>query len=233
MTRILIVEDNLTIADALGRNLRAEGYDIEIATSGDDGLQRITSTQPDLVILDLLLPKMKGYDVLRRMRAEGCDQPVLILSALSTERDKVMGFRMGADDFVTKPFGVRELLARIEVLLRRRSVVPVLAPAATQFSFGDVVVDRSARVVRRGGEIVALKPMEFDLLMAFLLHPEVVLSRQSLLEAVWRYDASISSRTVDVHIAELRRKLEPVADRPLHFVTVRKAGYAFYPAGLR
>ncbi|MEO5800373.1 MAG: response regulator transcription factor [Gemmatimonadales bacterium] len=233
MTRILIVEDNLTIADALGRNLRAEGYDVEIATSGDDGLQRITSSQPDLVILDLLLPKMKGYDVLRRMRAEGCQQPVLILSALSTERDKVMGFRMGADDFVTKPFGVRELLARIEVLLRRRAVAPVLVPTVERFAFGDILVDRAARVVRRGGALVAMKPMEFDLLLAFLLDPEVVLSRQALLEAVWRYDASISSRTVDVHIAELRRKLEPVAERPVHFVTVRKVGYAFYPDGLR
>lgn len=233
MTRILLVEDNVTIADALGRNLRGEGYEVEIVHSGDEGLQRIVSTRPDLVVLDLLLPKMKGYDVLRRMRAEGCDQPVLILSALSTERDKLLGFRMGADDFVTKPFGVREVLARIEVLLRRRGGVPELPAPLERFHFADVEVDRAARVVRRAGELVSLKPMEFDLLAAFLLRPGVVLSRQALLEAVWRYDRSVSSRTVDVHIAELRRKLEPRGDQPVHFITVRKAGYAFYPDGLR
>jgi DNA-binding response OmpR family regulator len=233
VTTILVVEDNLTIADALGRNLRAEGYEVEIATSGDEGLQRIVSTRPDLVVLDLLLPKMKGFDVLRRMRAEGCEQPVLILAALSTERDKLLGFRMGADDFVTKPFGVREVLARIEVLLRRRGAPQDPAPPAERFTFGDVEVDRVARVVRRNGQVVAMKPMEFDLLIAFLLRPAVALSRQALLEAVWRYDRSVTSRTVDVHVAELRRKLEVQSDRPVHFITVRKAGYAFYPEGLR
>lgn len=233
MTRILIVEDNLTIADALGRNLRAEGYQVDIATSGDEGLKQITATHPNLVVLDLLLPKMKGYDVLRRMRAEGCDQPVLILSALSTERDKLLGFRMGADDFVTKPFGVREVLARIDALLRRRPGTAVLGPSVGRFYFADVEVDRQARRVRRNGSVVLLKPMEFDLLMAFLLQPQMVLSRQALLEAVWRYDASVNTRTVDVHVAELRRKLEARAEVPVHFITVRKAGYAFYPEGFR
>lgn len=225
MSRILIIEDNATIADALRRNLEAEGYEVLLAADGESGLQRVTTDHPDLVVLDLRLPKLGGHDVLRRMRSAQYDQPVLILSALSAEVDKVRGFRAGADDYVTKPFGVGEVLARIAALLRRAAPRPVAAPRV--WAFGTVEVQGDARRVTRGGTEVPLRPMELDLLLAMLRNPGTVLSRQALLTEVWRYHPGVSSRTVDVHICELRRKLEDDPEHPRFFETVWKAGYRF------
>jgi DNA-binding response OmpR family regulator len=177
------------------------------------------------MILDLMLPGMDGYRVLRALRSEGFERPVLILTARGEEADKVIGFRNGADDYVTKPFGVLELLARIEALLRRTPGAPRPQAVPPAERFGDVEVDRAARTVTRRGIPVYLAPMEFELLLALLQRKGAVASRQDLMREVWGHSAVVVSRTVDTHIAELRRKLEHDPAEPRHILTVRKAGY--------
>ncbi|MGH7720351.1 MAG: response regulator transcription factor [Gemmatimonadaceae bacterium] len=226
MTRILVVEDNPDLAFGLRNNLEIEGYEVSVAEDGPSGLQRARSMEPELVILDLMLPGLDGYRVLKTMREEHLSMPVLILTARGEEADKVRGFRLGADDYVTKPFGVLELLARVEALLRRAGNGG--RRAGTQempTSFGDIEVDCSCRSVARGGVPVDLTPMEFDLLVALLRRRGAVISRLELLKQVWGYQAAVVSRTVDTHIAELRRKLEDDPAHPRHILTVRKAGY--------
>ena len=224
MSRVLVVEDNPDLAFGLRNNLEIEGYDVIVADDGPSGLTRAREALPDLVILDLMLPGMDGYRVLRALRSEGFERPVLILTARGEEADKVIGFRNGADDYVTKPFGVLELLARIEALLRRATaaVRPQASPAER---FGDVEVDRAARTVTREGVAVYLAPMEFELLLALLHRRGAVATRQELMREVWGHRAVVVSRTVDTHIAELRRKLEHDPAEPRHILTVRKAGY--------
>jgi two-component system, OmpR family, alkaline phosphatase synthesis response regulator PhoP len=224
MTRVLIVEDNHDLAFGLRNNLEIEGYTVSVAADGPSGLDAARRFHPDLVVLDLMLPGMDGYRVLRQLREERLTMPVLILTAKGEEADKVLGFRLGADDYVTKPFGVLELLARVEALLRRsRPPAPATTPVVDHF--GDVEVDASTRSVRRAGEDVALTPMEFDLLLALLRRQGAVVSRLQLLSEVWGHSAAVLTRTVDTHIGELRRKLEPDPSSPRHILTVRKAGY--------
>jgi DNA-binding response OmpR family regulator len=226
MRRILVVEDNPDLAFGLRNNLEIEGYEVTVAEDGPTGLARARALHPDLTILDLMLPGMDGYRVLRTLRAEGFDRPVLILTARGEEADKVMGFRTGADDYVTKPFGVLELLARVEALLRRSSGAAAAAPPPPERErFGDVEVDPSSRSVFRGGRAVSLAPMEFDLLLALIRRRGAVASRHELMREVWGHRAVVVSRTVDTHIAELRRKLESDPAEPRHILTVRKAGY--------
>lgn len=219
---ILVIEDDVDLGFGLRNNLEIEGYAVEVATDGPSGLAALGERPFDLVILDLMIPGIDGLRVLRSMRERGDRTPVLILTARGQEEDKVRGLRLGADDYVTKPFGVLVLLARIEALLRRaypsRSG---LSPA----KFGDVEVDPATREVRRGGELVGLSPKEFDLLWALIEADGAVQSRQELMQAVWGYQATVLSRTVDTHIAELRRKLEPDPAQPRHVLTVRKVGY--------
>jgi DNA-binding response OmpR family regulator len=218
MTRILIVEDNTDLAVGLRNNLEIEGYDVTISDNGVSGLEDFRAQHPDLVVLDLMLPAMDGYRVLREIRSSGSVVPVLLLTARSEEGDKVRGLRLGADDYVTKPFGVLELLARIEALLRRTR------PAA-MYRFGTVEVDAGRRTVRRDGVTVALTPMEFDLLIALLRRNGEVVSRIDLLQEVWGHAAAVLTRTVDTHVAELRRKLERDPAVPEFILTARKAGY--------
>jgi len=225
MTRVLVVEDNADLAFGLRNNLEIEGYEVIVADDGPTGLTRAREGMPDLVILDLMLPGMDGYRVLRALRAEGFERPVLILTARGEEADKVIGFRNGADDYVTKPFGVLELLARIEALLRRSTGTVRAQASAAAERFGDVEVDRSARTVTRQGVPVYLAPMEFELLLALLQRRGAVVTRQELMREVWGHRAVVVSRTVDTHIAELRRKLEHDPAEPRHILTVRKAGY--------
>ena len=225
MTRVLVVEDNADLAFGLRNNLEIEGYDVIVADDGPTGLTRAREGMPDLVILDLMLPGMDGYRVLRALRADGFERPVLILTARGEEADKVIGFRNGADDYVTKPFGVLELLARIEALLRRSTGAVRAQASAAAERFGDVEVDRSARTVTRQGVPVYLAPMEFELLLALLQRRGAVATRQELMREVWGHRAVVVSRTVDTHIAELRRKLEHDPAEPRHILTVRKAGY--------
>jgi two-component system response regulator MtrA len=235
--KILLVEDNDDLAFGLRRTLEAEGYDVDVAGDGRGGLRGALDAPPDLVILDVMLPDGDGFGVLRAMRDAGLAMPVLMLTARGEEADKVHGFRLGADDYVTKPFGLSELIARVAALLRRARATDTSAPtppptggAGTQLlGFDDVAIDPRARVVTRGGERVALTPKEFDLLLTFVRRPGVVLSRVTLLRDVWGHAADVLTRTVDIHVAELRRKLEREPARPRHLVTVWKAGYRFDP----
>lgn len=222
--RILVVEDNPDLAFGLRNNLEIEGYEVEVAQDGPRGLDRARDSQPDLVILDLMLPGLDGYRVLRTLRTEGFQQPVLILTARGEEADKVTGFRLGADDYVTKPFGVLELLARVQALLRRTSRKEPLSTALRD-RFGEIEVDRASHAVFRQGNAVSLAPLEYQLLIALFDRKGAVVSRHDLMREVWGHSATVVSRTVDTHILELRRKLESDPARPRHILTVRKAGY--------
>jgi len=226
--RILVIEDNPDLAYGLRNNLEIEGYEVEVAKDGTRGLARARSApNPDLVVLDLMLPGMDGFRVLRSLREEGHNVPVLILTARGEEADKVRGLRLGADDYVTKPFGVLELLARIEALLRR-----VLAPKKNGGpppppfdKFGDIEILTPSRTVLREGAQVSLTPKEYDLLLALIRRDGACITRTELLTEVWGYSAEVMSRTVDTHVAELRRKLERDPANPKHILTVRKTGY--------
>jgi two-component system, OmpR family, alkaline phosphatase synthesis response regulator PhoP len=227
MTRILLIEDNRDLAYGLRNNLEIEGYDVEVAHDGVAGLRMFSNVKPDLTILDIMLPQLDGFRVLKTLRQKDRATPVLLLTAKGEESDKVRGLRMGADDYVTKPFGLLELLARVEALLRRTQ--PPLTNAHEVHRFGNVEVDAAACSVRRASESVELAPKEFSLLLALLRAGGAVVSRLQLMRQVWGYSAAVVSRTVDTHIAELRRKLEENPASPRHIITVRKTGYRIKP----
>jgi two-component system alkaline phosphatase synthesis response regulator PhoP len=222
LAQILVIEDNEDLAFGLRNNLEIEGYRVELATDGAAGLIRARELQPDLIVLDLMLPSLDGYRVLRELRDEGNAVPVVILTARTEEADKVRGFRLGADDYVTKPFGVLELIARVEAVMRRsgRGLQPQRA-----VQFGDVTVDLATRTVQRSDSPVQLTPMEFNLLVALANRKGAVVSRLDLLKEVWGHASTVLTRTVDTHVAELRRKLEDDPSRPKYILTSRKAGY--------
>jgi two-component system, OmpR family, alkaline phosphatase synthesis response regulator PhoP len=256
MTKILVIEDQRDLAMGLRTNLEVEGYEVDVAHTGELGLQLARTGGPSLILLDIMLPDIEGFDVLDRLRREGVNTPVLILTARGEEVEKVRGFRLGADDYVTKPFGVMELLVRIEAILRRSSGTPAdhggrlrrgagassdVAPAAgvtvgesvadardeaaVVLRFGDVEVDQEDHRVRRAGQNVALTPKAFDLLLALIRKDGRVATRVELLRDVWGYSAAVTTRTVDTHIAELRRRLEENPAEPRHILTVWKVGY--------
>jgi DNA-binding response OmpR family regulator len=228
MSRILVVEDNTAMAQGLANNLEVEGHTVRWRPDAERGLAEASSFSPDLIILDLMLPDQSGYRVLRELRESGDDTPVLILTALGDEAEKVRGLRVGADDYVTKPFGLLELLARVEALLRRAGRPgSSVAPRTEPIRFGPVTVYPATHTVTRDDEIVALRPKEFELLMALIVRAERVVSRAELLTEVWGYQDEVMSRTVDTHVAELRRKLEADPASPQHILTVRKVGYRF------
>jgi DNA-binding response OmpR family regulator len=224
MTRVLVVEDNANLAFGLTRSLESEGYEVEAAEDGVRGLEMARTTSPDLVVLDLMLPGMDGYTILKKLRAEGKDVPVLILTARGEEADKVFGFRLGADDYVTKPFSLSELLARVQAILRRAKGGDKRDGEAVE-EFGDVSINTLARSVKKNETEIALTPKEFDLLLALVRRRGAVASRLELLKEVWGHQAEVMTRTVDIHIAELRRKLEDDPSTPRHILTVWKAGY--------
>jgi DNA-binding response OmpR family regulator len=223
--RVLLVEDNADLAYGLRNNLEIEGYKVDVAGDGTRGLALARTAGPDLIILDLMLPGMDGFRVLRALRDEGRRLPILVLTARGEEGDKVRGLRLGADDYVTKPFGVLELLARVEALFRRAGSAAATVTLAERERFGDVEVVPASRTVLRHGKPVTLTPKEYDLLIALLRRSGAVASRTELLTEVWGYSATVLSRTVDTHVAELRSKLERDAAQPKHILTVRKAGY--------
>ena len=224
MSRVLLIEDNEDLAFGLRTALENEGFSVTLAGDGATGLALIKANPPDLIILDLMLPAMDGYRVLRALRSSGIDAPVLVLTAKGEEANKVQAFSLGGDDYVTKPFGVLELIARVRALLRRsRGKETEPLPAVERF--GEIEVNPASRTVYRGGQIVSLAPREFDLLLALLRRRGAVASRAELLREVWEYQSSVVSRTVDIHIAELRRKLEPDPGEPRHIHTVWKVGY--------
>ena len=224
MSRILLVEDNEDLAFALRTALENEGFTVAIAGDGASGLEQATRDPVDLIILDLMLPRMDGYRVLRALRGAGIDAPVLVLTAKGEEANKVQAFSIGGDDYVTKPFGVLELIARVRALLRRtrgNETPPI--PAVERF--GEIEVNPASRTVYRGGRLVSLAPREFDLLLALVRRRGAAASRAELLREVWQYQSGVVSRTIDIHIAELRRKLEPDPADPRHIRTVWKVGY--------
>jgi two-component system, OmpR family, alkaline phosphatase synthesis response regulator PhoP len=232
-TRVLVVEDQRDLALGLRANLEVEGYEVAVAHTGADGVRAARELRPDLIVLDLMLPDTDGYDVLATLRRGGLETPVLILTARSEEVDKVRGFRSGADDYVTKPFGVMELLVRIQAILRRcapraaaRAPDGIAEPAPRDVRrVAGIEVDVEDRTVRRGGAEVPLTPKAFDLLLALIDRRGRVASRHDLLRDVWGYGADVTTRTVDAHIAELRRKLEDEPASPRHILTVWKTGY--------
>jgi two-component system alkaline phosphatase synthesis response regulator PhoP len=224
--RILLVEDEPGLVMTLQDRLANEGYAVESRTDGEAGLAAALDGGYDLLILDVMLPKKSGIEVCRRLRSEGCDVPVLMLTARGQIVDKVVGFQSGADDYLTKPFEMLELQARVEALLRR-SRKP--ASEAGSFRFSDVVVDFRSAEVAREGRPVALSAREFQLLRYLIERKQELITRDQLLSEVWGYEALPSTRTVDVHMAWLRQKLEPNPKHPRHIVTVRGLGYRFEP----
>lgn len=222
--RILIIEDSADLAAGLRYNLELEGFDVATAEDGHEGLRLARSRPPDLLILDLMLPGIDGYQVLQTLRAEGHAMPVLILSARGEVEDKVRGFRLDADQYVTKPFPLLELIERVKALLRRAG-----RSGGAPIRFADVVIETESRRVLRGGEVVALTPRAYELMLALIRRDGAVASRAELLREVWGHRGLVLTRTVDSHIAELRRKLEDDPAEPRHFITVWKVGYRFEP----
>ena len=220
-TRILVVEDDLSILTGLSMNLRFEGYDVLQAQDGRTGLQKAVDERPDLLVLDVMLPELNGYELVRELRRRGQATPVVMLSARGQEQDKTLGLDLGADDYVVKPFGLSELLSRIKAVLRRRQREPEL------LRFSDVAVDLVSRTVTRGGQPVELTAQEFKLLAHLVAHPGRTYSREELLEGAWGFDYEGTARTVDNFMRQLRLKLEDDPESPRHFVTVRGLGYRF------
>ena len=220
-TRILVVEDDLSILTGLSMNLRFEGFEVLQAQDGRAGLEKAVDAAPDLMVLDLMLPGMNGYEVIKELRARGVDVPVVVLSARGMEQDKILGLNLGADDYVVKPFGLAELMARIKAVLRRRQ------RETESLGFDDVAVDLRAKVVTRAAKPVEVTAQEFKLLAHLVSHPGRTFSRDELLQAAWGYGYEGTARTVDNFISQLRQKLEQDPESPRHFVTVRGLGYRF------
>jgi DNA-binding response OmpR family regulator len=225
MTRILVVEDEPGIALGLEDDLRIEGYEVEVAGDGITALRRAREAAFDLIVLDVMLPGKDGFDVCRELRRSGHRTPILMLTAKAQEAEKVLGLELGADDYVTKPFGTRELRARIKALLRRAGGEPQDQPDS--YRFGDVEVDFRRGELRRGGEAIELTPIEFKLLDVFIRARGRVLSRDQLMDAAWGHDTFASARVVDNHIANLRKKIEPDPAQPRYLRNVRGLGYRF------
>ena len=224
MTRILLVEDEPGIALALGDDLRIEGYDVQVAEDGLTGLSLARSHPFDLIILDLMLPGKDGLSVCRELRRGGCHTPILMLTAKAQELEKVIGFEMGADDYVTKPYGTLELRARVKALLRRGHSA---GGARSVYRFGDVEADFESAVVKKGGAVLELTAIEFRLLRTFVQCRGRILSREQLLDRAWGGDVSVTERVVDNHVANLRKKIEPEPASPNFLVSVRGLGYRF------
>lgn len=226
MGRILLVEDEKGLVLTLTDRLVSEGFEVSVAQDGEAGFELASTSDFDLLILDVMLPKKNGYDICRDLRQQGIQTPVLMLTAKGETIDKVLGLKLGADDYLTKPFEMIELLARIEALLRR-SVSSKHKSISGSFAFGEITVDFGKAEVLRNDKQIDLSAMEFKLLQYLLEHPEQLHSRDALLDAVWGYDAMPTTRTVDVHIAWLRQKLEPNPKHPQFIQTVHGMGYKF------
>ena len=224
MPKVLIVEDDESMAVALRDGFEYEGFAVSVARDGEIVLRMAASESPDLMILDLMLPKMSGLDICRQIRSDGRAVPIIMLTARGQEIDKVVGLELGADDYVTKPFSVRELMARVKAVLRR---VASPTPAPEVYKFSDIEVNIRSNEVRRNGNVVDLSAKEFALLAYFIAHPVETLSRDRLLDAVWGYENYPTTRTVDTHIVHLRQKLEPNPEEPRFILTVHGSGYKF------
>ena len=224
MRKVLIVEDDQAMAVALRDGFTYEGYAVQVARDGATGLQLARERGHDLVILDVMLPRMSGLDVCRQLRSAGNDTPVIMLTARGQEIDKVLGLKTGADDYVTKPFSFLELMARVEAVLRRASKP---AEAVEGVRFGDVEINFKTFEASKGGRPVELSPREFKMMKYFAEHRGEVVTRDQLLDHVWGYEGLPLTRTVDMHIAKLRQKIEDTPSDPRHIITVHRVGYKF------
>lgn len=224
MTKILIVEDEPAMVAGLRDNFEYEGFEVLSAGDGVEGLQRALAQSPDLVLLDVMMPKMSGLDVCKQLKAKRPAMPIIMLTARGQEIDKVVGLELGADDYVTKPFSIRELLARVKAVLRRARTH---TSDHDQYTFGDVSVNLRRCEVMRSGKPIDISAKEFELLKYFVSHVGETLSRDRLLDEVWGYDNFPTTRTVDAHLVRLRQKLEPSPEQPRFFLTVHGVGYRF------
>ena len=224
MSTILVIDDDESLRDTIGIMLEQEGFSPILVADGKLGYERALSVKPDLMIVDLRLPGMSGIEICKQVRASGLKTPIIVLSAVGEEVDKVLLLEIGADDYIVNPFGARELLARIRAVLRRTS------PEARKVAqFGMIAVDFERRIVTRHGEPLKMTPAEYNLLTYFLQNPDRPLTRDMILNSVWGYESFPNTRTVDAHVVRLRQKLEPDPNVPHHFLTVHGVGYRFVP----
>lgn len=224
--KILVVDDEQPIVEAISYNLKKEGYAVQGAYDAEQCLDSVRKDRPDLILLDVMLPSASGLEVCRLLRKQG-DIPIIMLTARAEETDKVIGLEMGADDYITKPFSMRELLARVKSVLRRTSAAGEVVASAEKIQVGDITIDMARYEVKKGENIVSLSPKEFELLRFLASHPGLVFSRQILLDRVWGAEAYVEERTVDVHIRWLREKIETRPSEPSRLLTVRGVGYKF------
>ena len=228
---ILVVDDELTLQETIAFQLTRQGYEVVTSADGEDALDKARVQRPDLIILDIMLPKLDGFEVCRILRQE-MNTPILMLTARDDEIDRVVGLEVGADDYLTKPFSMRELLARVKALLRRVRLIKedaifVKEQDSEVLRIGGLVIDLNRHEIRRNNEVINLKPKEYELLICLAKHPGRVYSREMLLEQIWGWEYIGNSRTVDVHIRWLREKIEDDPANPRHLITVRSAGYRF------
>ena len=224
MQKVLIIEDEPDMVLGLQDNFEYEGYEVLVARDGKDGMSQALSGKPDLILLDIMLPRMSGLDVCRQLRRNGVDIPVIMLTARGQEIDKVIGLEVGADDYVTKPFSIKELLARVRAQLRRASKQVVQIES---YNLGDIELNFSNYQATKAGEQIELSPREFEILKYFIQHRGEAITRERLLDDVWGYDCFPITRTVDNHIAKLRQKIEPVPADPQYIITIHRVGYKF------
>jgi DNA-binding response OmpR family regulator len=225
MPRVLLIEDEPALVRGLSDTFRSNGFDVRVATDGERGLDAALSGEADLILLDVMLPKVNGFEICRAARANGIDTPILMLTAKGREEDIILGLNLGADDYITKPFRIGELIARARAFLRRRG------PAPTEVRFGDCDVDLRARRVTRRGVEVELTAKEFALLAYFCGRPGCALSRDVILSAVWGNAVFVTPRSIDRCVATLRAKVEPEPHKPIYIQTIRDIGYRFEPTG--
>jgi two-component system alkaline phosphatase synthesis response regulator PhoP len=224
MKKVLVIEDDAELLQGLKDNLEVEGYEVETAEDGQQGVMQVIRTRPDAIILDIALPRQSGFDVCRTLRERGIETPILILTARSQESDKILGLELGADDYVTKPFSIHELLARLRSVIRRFT----RAPSSTEtFRFGDIDVNFGTQQVRKAGKLIGLSTLEYEVLRYFIARRGEVIPREHLLSEVWGYQAFRTSRAVDNLVARLRVKLEDQPQAPRHILTVYGVGYKF------
>ena len=224
MAKVLIIEDEPNMVLGLKDSCEYEGYEVAVARDGKEGLEKASTEKPDIILLDVMLPLMSGLDVCRTLRNRGFEIPILMLTARGEEMDKVVGLEVGADDYVTKPFSIKELLARVRAHLRRSSKQLV---ELESFSFGDVELNFKKLTARKGGQALEVSAREFEILRYLIRHRGETVTRDQLLDEVWGYDSTPITRTVDNHIAKLRQKIEQDPSEPQHIITVHRLGYRF------
>lgn len=222
--KILVVEDDDSIRVLLRQNLEFEGYEVLEASEGQIGLELALSEEPDLLVLDLMLPGMSGMEITKRLRNTANNVPILMLTARGEQMDKVLGLKAGADDYLTKPFDILELTARIEALLRRTGKSDV---SQEIYRLGDMAIDFQAGIIERGQEVIQLKKVERQLLQYLVYHEGKALTREQIMEDVWGHDYLLSNRTIDTHVTHLRKKIEDNPSKPKHILTVHRVGYRF------